>query len=125
MVTNSLSERCGAGPGRFKACWITADPFIVSSIMVKMVVRMVALSSICSTLLVCLEWLQTEGYYHSHSLSATRTKRICKPSYESVSRMCVCMMKDREYLGKSVLTSDKSSTSSTRTSVRELSARLF
>ena len=34
--------------------WITADPFIVSSIMVKMVVRTMALSSICSALLVCL-----------------------------------------------------------------------
>src|SRR6266568_3252368 len=78
MVTTSLSERCGAGPGRFKACWITADPFIVSSTMVKMVVRTLALSSICSTLLVCLCWLQTEVYYRSHSLSAASTKRICR-----------------------------------------------
>src|SRR5213082_115677 len=77
MVTSSLSERCGAGPGRFKACWITADPFIVSSTMVKMVVRTVALSSICRTLLVCLCWLQTKVYYRSHSLSVTRTKRKC------------------------------------------------
>src|SRR6266487_113173 len=77
MVTTSLSERCGAGPGRFKACWITADPFIVSSTMVKMVVRTVALSSICSALLVCLSCLQTEVYYRSHSLSATSTKRKC------------------------------------------------
>src|SRR5439155_18588323 len=76
MVTTSLSERRGAGPGRFKACWITADPFIVSSTMVKMVVRTVALSSICRTLLVCLCWLQTKVYYRSHSLSVTRTKRI-------------------------------------------------
>src|SRR5439155_25772821 len=76
MVITSLSERRGAGPGRSKACWIMADPFIVSSTMVKMVVRTVALSSICSTLLVCLCWLQTEVYYRSHSLSATSTKRI-------------------------------------------------
>src|SRR5438128_690777 len=75
MVISSLSERLGAGPGRFKACWITADPFIVSSTMVKMVVRTVALSSICSALLVCLYCLQTEAYYSSHSLSATSTKR--------------------------------------------------
>src|SRR5438105_8646401 len=44
--------------------------------MVKRVVRTVAFSSICSTLLVCLSWLQTEVYYRSPSLSATRTKRI-------------------------------------------------
>src|SRR5713226_295415 len=76
MVTTSLSERCGAGPGRSKACWIMADPFIVSSTMVKMVVRTMALSSISSTLLVCLRCLQTKAYYGSHFLSATRTKRI-------------------------------------------------
>src|SRR6266852_4984161 len=81
MVTNSLSERRGAGPGRAKACWITTDPFIVSSTMVKMVVRTVALSSICSTLLVCLSCLQTEVYYRSHSLSATSTKRMSIPNY--------------------------------------------
>ena len=40
------------GPGRSKACG--SDPSIVSSIMVKMVVRTMALSSICSALLVCL-----------------------------------------------------------------------
>src|SRR5438270_2383840 len=45
--------------------------------MVKRVVRTVAFSSICSTLLVCLSWLQTEVYYRSPSLSATRTKRNC------------------------------------------------
>src|SRR6266849_10875220 len=55
MLTSSLSESFGAGPGRFKACWITVDPFIVSSTMVKMVVRTVALSSIGSALLVCLD----------------------------------------------------------------------
>src|SRR5713226_753950 len=77
MVTSSLSERCGAGPGRSKACWIMADPFIVSSTMVKMVVRTVALSSIGSTLLVCLCCLQTKAYYSSHFLSPTSTKRIC------------------------------------------------
>src|SRR5207248_4539244 len=54
MVITSLSERWGAGPGRFKACWITGDPFIASSTMVKMVVRTVAFSSIRSALLVCL-----------------------------------------------------------------------
>src|SRR6266568_3797940 len=54
MVTNSLSERLGAGPGRCKVCWIIGDPFITSSTMVKMVVRTVALSSICSALLVCI-----------------------------------------------------------------------
>src|SRR5258708_20243167 len=75
MVTSSLSARRGAGPGRFKACWITAAPFIVSSTMVKMVVRTVALSSIGSALLVCLCWLQTVAYYSSHSLSAISTKR--------------------------------------------------
>src|SRR5213080_1892464 len=75
MVTTSLSERRGAGPGRFKVCWITADPFIVSSTMVKMVVRTVALSSIGSTLLVCLYWLQTKVYYRSPFLSPTSTKR--------------------------------------------------
>src|SRR5205807_1278359 len=75
-VTTSLSERLGAGPGRSKVCWIIGDPFIVSSTMVKMVVRTVALSSICSALLVCLYSLQTEAYYSSHSLSPTRTKRI-------------------------------------------------
>src|SRR2546425_2282015 len=75
MVISSLSERRGAGPGRSKACWITVDPFIVSSTMVKMVVRTVALSSIGSTLLVCLYWLQTEVYYRSHFLSPTSTKR--------------------------------------------------
>src|SRR6266581_341564 len=77
MVTSSLSERRGAGPGRFKACWITADPFIVSSTMVKIVVRTVALSSIGSALLVCLCCLQTVAYYSSHSLSAISTKRQC------------------------------------------------
>src|SRR5437763_9309032 len=77
MVTSSLSERRGAGPGRSKACWIMADPFIVSSTMVKMVVRTMALSSMSSTLLVCLRCLQTKAYYGSHFLSATRTKRIC------------------------------------------------
>src|SRR5512142_3058021 len=76
MVTSSLSERRGAGPGRSKTCWIMADPFIVSSTMVKMVVRTVALSSIDSTLLVCLCSLQTEVYYRSPSLSVTRTKRM-------------------------------------------------
>src|SRR6266487_4789877 len=75
MVTSSLSERRGAGPGRSKACWIMADPFIVSSTMVKMVVRTVALSSIGSTLLVCLSCLQTTAYYSSPFLSATSTKR--------------------------------------------------
>src|SRR6266699_4945947 len=75
IVTTSLSERCGAGPGRSKACWIIVDPFIVSSTMVKMVVRTMALSSIGSTLLVCLCWLQTKVYYRSHFLSPTRTKR--------------------------------------------------
>src|SRR5437588_12375966 len=54
MVISSLSERRGAGPGRFQACWITGDPFIVSSTLVKRVVRTMALSSIRSTLLVCL-----------------------------------------------------------------------
>src|SRR5437899_1947609 len=54
MVITSLSERWGAGPGRFKACWITGDPFIASSTMVKRVVRTVAFSSIRSALLVCL-----------------------------------------------------------------------
>src|SRR5713226_22232 len=54
MVTNSLSERLGAGPGRCKVSWIIGDPFITSSTMVKMVVRTVALSSICSALLVCI-----------------------------------------------------------------------
>src|SRR5207249_5707138 len=76
MVTSSLSESFGAGPGRFKTCWITADPFIVSSTMLKMVVRTIALSSIGSTLLVCLCCLQTTAYYSSHFLSATSTKRI-------------------------------------------------
>src|SRR5438876_7034980 len=52
MVTSSLSERHGAGPGRSKVCWIMGDPFITSSTMVKMVVRTVAFSSICSALLV-------------------------------------------------------------------------
>src|SRR6266851_9999590 len=79
MVTSSLSERRGAGPGRFKACWITAAPFIVSSTMVKMVVRTVALSSIGSALLVCLCCLQTVAYYSSHSLSAISTKRSYVP----------------------------------------------
>ena len=46
IVITSLSDRWGAGPGRFKACWIMGDPFIVSSTMVKRVVRTVALSSI-------------------------------------------------------------------------------
>src|SRR5713101_1689610 len=54
MVTNSLSERRGAGPGRSKIRWIIGDPFIASSTMVKMVVRTVAFSSICSALLVCV-----------------------------------------------------------------------
>src|SRR6266480_4965609 len=54
MVITSLSERWGAGPGRSKACWITGDPFIASSTMVKRVVRTVAFSSIRSALLVCL-----------------------------------------------------------------------
>src|SRR5271167_1834743 len=54
MVTSSLSERLGAGPGRSKVCWIIGDPFITSSTMVKMVVRTVAFSSICSALLVCV-----------------------------------------------------------------------
>src|SRR5260370_32255583 len=54
MVITSLSERWGAGPGRSKACRITADPFIASSTMVKRVVRTVAFSSIRSALLVCL-----------------------------------------------------------------------
>src|SRR2546425_12447375 len=76
MVTSSLSERRGAGPGRSKACWIMTDPFIVSSTMVKMVVRTMALSSIGSTLLVCLCCLQTTAYYSSHFLSATSTKRV-------------------------------------------------
>src|SRR2546426_12336992 len=75
MVTSSLSERRGAGPGLRAACWIMADPFIVSSTMLKMVVRTMALSSIGSTLLVCLCCLQTTAYYSSHFLSATRTKR--------------------------------------------------
>src|SRR2546421_7732050 len=75
MVTSSLSERRGAGPGRSKACWIMADPFIVSSTMVNMVVRTVARSRIGSTLLVCLYCLQTQAYYRSHFLSATSTKR--------------------------------------------------
>src|SRR6266568_5415676 len=52
MVTSSLSERHGAGPGRSKVCWIMGDPFITSSTIVKMVVRTVAFSSICSALLV-------------------------------------------------------------------------
>jgi hypothetical protein len=39
--------------GRFNACWITADPFMVSSTPGKMVVRMVALSHRCRALLVC------------------------------------------------------------------------
>src|SRR5258708_26976029 len=82
MVTSSLSARRGAGPGRFKACWITAAPFIVSSTMVKMVVRTVALSSIGSALLVCLCWLQTVAYYRSHSLSAISTKRLCVRVWE-------------------------------------------
>src|SRR5713101_7461255 len=82
MVTSSLSERCGAGPGRSKACWILADPFIVSSTMVKMVVRTVALSSIGSTLLVCLCCLQTKAYYSSHFLSATSTKRMSVANLE-------------------------------------------
>src|SRR5437016_1586107 len=68
MVTSSLSERRGAGPGRSKACWIMADPFIVSSTMVNMVVRTVARSRIGSTLLVCLYCLQTQAYYRSHFL---------------------------------------------------------
>jgi len=43
-----------------------------------MVVRTVALSSIGSTLLVCLSCLQTTAYYSSPFLSATSTKRnIC------------------------------------------------
>src|SRR5437764_1679601 len=88
MVTTSLSERRGAGPGRSKACWIMADPFIVSSTMVKMVVRTVALSSICSTLLVCLSCLQTEVYYRSLSLSATSTKRI----YSFHHRELICSL---------------------------------
>src|SRR6266581_3608099 len=54
MVTSSLSERRGAGPGRSKICWIIGDPFITSSTIVKMVVRTVAFSSICSALLVCV-----------------------------------------------------------------------
>src|SRR5438477_12512641 len=54
MVTSSLSERLGAGPGRSKVCWIIGDPFITSSTLVKMVVRTVAFSSICSALLVCV-----------------------------------------------------------------------
>ena len=53
----SLSERRGAGPGRFKASWIMDDPFIVSSTMVKRAVRTVALSNIGSTLLVGLSLL--------------------------------------------------------------------
>src|SRR5712692_5858035 len=87
MVTSSLSERCGAGPGRSKACWIMADPFIVSSTMVKMVVRTVALSSIGSTLLVCLCCLQTKAYYSSHFLSPTSTKRICADVLHFLDRM--------------------------------------
>src|SRR6266536_1694285 len=85
MVTSSLSERRGAGPGRSKACWIMADPFIVSSTMVKMVVRTVALSSIGSTLLVCLSCLQTTAYYSSPFLSATSTKRYCLVQHIIVS----------------------------------------
>src|SRR5713226_8069052 len=87
MVTSSLSERRGAGPGRSKACWIMADPFIVSSTMVKMVVRTVALSSIGSTLLVCLCCLQTKAYYSSHFLSPTSTKRIDKEEAHYEARM--------------------------------------
>src|SRR5947209_6377502 len=51
------------------------DPFIASSTMVKRVVRTVALSSIGSTLLVCLSCLQTVAYYSSLSLSLISTKR--------------------------------------------------
>jgi hypothetical protein len=34
MIT-AFSERCGVKPGHFKACWITLDPFIVSSALGK------------------------------------------------------------------------------------------
>src|SRR5438132_8642211 len=72
MVITSLSDRWGAGPGRSKACRITADPFIASSTMVKRVVRTVAFSSIRSALLVCL-WVyklkRTTVLFHCHLLA--------------------------------------------------------
>src|SRR5260370_26950190 len=86
MGARSWGEGGGGGPGRFKACWITAAPFIVSSTMVKMVVRTVALSSIGSALLVCLSCLQTVAYYSSHSLSAISTKRKCFISLKNVRK---------------------------------------
>src|SRR5258708_35876121 len=73
MVMSSLSERCGAGPGRFKACWITADPFIVSSTMVKRVVRTIALSSMCSALLVCFVYKQKRTTFLTSCLPLAQT----------------------------------------------------
>src|SRR5690348_11510026 len=52
---------------------------MVSSTMVKMMVRTVALSSIGSTLLVCVS-LQTVAYYSSLFLSLISTKRIYFPA---------------------------------------------
>src|SRR5512135_478047 len=78
MVTNSLSVRLGAGPGRSKVSWIIGDPFMTSSTMVKMVVRTVAFSSICCALLV---WVV-------YTLKRTTVLFPCQQLAQSVGEIC-------------------------------------